>query len=111
MTQSEVTYATDPREMTPEDLIRLGFKRTSRGDAIREMCRSCMGGSYAEVRRCENGGCPLFLFRMSHDPWREQREMTEEQKQAGADRLRAAREKRAPVQQASGGGLFDDDDL
>ena len=107
---TEITYATDPREMTPEDLNRLGFKRVSRGDAIRQMCLSCMGGSTAEVRRCENGACPLFWFRCGTDPWREQREMTEEQRQAGAERLRRARESRSGAQpQGAGVSLFDDD--
>jgi hypothetical protein len=105
-----VTYATDPREMTPEDLNRLGFKRVSRGQAIRDMCLSCMGGSPAEVRRCENGACPLFVFRMNHDPYREQREMTEEQRAAGAERLRKARESRTGAQpQPASVSLFDDD--
>lgn len=104
------TYSTDPREMTPEDLNRLGFKRVSRGDAIRQMCLQCMGGSTAEVRRCENGACPIFMFRMGSDPWREQREMTEEQRVAGADRLRKARESRNGTQlQPVSISLFDDD--
>lgn len=110
MSSPEVTYATDPREMTPEDCNRLGFKRVSRGEAIRGMCLQCMGGSTAEVRRCENGGCPLFLFRCGTDPFREQREMTEEQRVAGAERLRKARENRTGAQpQPASVSLFDDD--
>lgn len=110
MTTPMVTYATDPREMTPEDCNRLGFKRVSRGDAIRQMCLQCMGGSTAEVRRCENGACPLFLFRCGTDPFREAREMTEEQRAAGAERLRKARENRTGAQpQPVTVSLFDDD--
>lgn len=103
------TYATDPREMTPEDLAKLGFKRISRGDAIKAKCLDC-AGSHAEVRRCECGSCALWPLRFG-DPWREQREMTEEQRQAGAERLRKARESRtaAPTVPPRPVSLFDDD--
>jgi hypothetical protein len=98
----------DPREMTPEDLAKLGFKRISRGDAIKRKCLDC-AGSHAEVRRCECGSCALWPLRFG-DPWREAREMTEEQRVAGAERLRKARESRSGVQpQPATISLFDDD--
>ena len=82
---------TDPRDMTPADLAALGLTRTSRGDAIRAKCIDCMGGSPAEVRLCASGSCALWPFRMGTDPWREAREMTDEQRQAAAERLARAR--------------------
>jgi hypothetical protein len=107
------TEAPDPREMTPEYLAKLGFKRISRGDAIKAKCLDCMGGNHAEVRRCQSGNCALWPLRFG-DPWREAREMTEDQRQAGAARLRRARESRSapqpsapePIRRIS---LFDDD--
>lgn len=86
--------APDPREMTPDDLARLGFSRINRGDAIKAKCLDCQGGSHAEVRRCEVGSCALWPFRMGSDPWRETREMTEEQRAAATERLARAREAR-----------------
>ena len=86
--------ATDPRTLTPAGLAARGFRRISRGDAIRLKCLDC-AGSFAEVRRCECAGCPLWLFRMGTDPWREAREMTDEQRQAASDRLARAREAKA----------------
>lgn len=85
----------DPREMSGADLDARGYVRISRGDAIRAYCVSvCMCGSTKEVLLCANGACPMWPFRMGTDPWREKRELTEEQRLAGAERLRAAREAR-----------------
>ena len=88
--------APDPREMSADDLARLGFARVSRGDAIRAKCLDCMGGSPSEVRRCEAGGCALWPFRMGTDPWREQREMSDEQRAEAVERLARARDARGP---------------
>lgn len=87
--------APDPRQMTPADLGALGLSRISRGDAIRAKCLDCMGGSPAEVRRCESGSCALWSFRMGNDPWRETREMSDEQRAAAGERLARARAARA----------------
>ena len=86
--------STDPREMSAADLASMGFQRISRGDAIRAKCLDC-ASSAAEVRACEVGSCALWPFRMGTDPWREAREMSEEQRAAAVERLRAAREARA----------------
>lgn len=85
----------DPREMTPDDFLRLGVTRTSRGDAVRAMCLQCMGGSPREVLLCASANCPLWPFRMGTDPWREKREMSDEQRAASIERLAAARAARA----------------
>lgn len=102
------TLATDPRDLTPEDMRRLGVERTSRANAIRRMCLQCMGGSHLAVRECESGGCPLFWFRTNYDPWRTP--MSEEQRAAASERLtgaRAAMVEAAPTKRVS---LFEDDE-
>lgn len=59
--------------------------------AIREKCLDCCCGSTAEVKSCTAANCALFPFRLGKNPYRQRREMTEEQKHALADRLREAR--------------------
>lgn len=87
--------AMDPRDMTPEDMAAKGFTRISRGDAIRAYCVDvCMCGSRNEVLLCASGHCPLWPFRMGTDPFREKREVTDEQRAEAAERFRLAREAR-----------------
>jgi hypothetical protein len=38
--------------------------------AIRAKCLDCCGGSVAEVKLCETEDCPLWAFRMGHNPQR-----------------------------------------
>ena len=83
----------DPREMSPEDFARYGVERISRGDAIRAKCRDC-GESPRAILECAVSTCALWPFRMGTDPWREKREMTDEQRAAASERLRLAREAR-----------------
>ena len=59
--------------------------------AIRAKCIDCCCGSTAEVKDCPAVNCPLYPFRFGKNPYRQRREMTEEQKQVLADRLREAR--------------------
>jgi hypothetical protein len=59
--------------------------------AIRAFCLECSGGSTAEVKSCPRSVCPLFPFRFGKNPYRQRREMTEEEKRVLADRLREAR--------------------
>jgi hypothetical protein len=59
--------------------------------AIREKCIDCSCGSTAEVKECTVEQCPLFPYRFGKNPFRQKREMTEEQKKAMGDRLREAR--------------------
>lgn len=62
--------------------------------AIRANCLQCVGGSAYEVKTCTAKNCYLFPFRFGKNPYTKKREMTEEQRAAAADRLRAAREKK-----------------
>lgn len=59
--------------------------------AIRAYCVECSCGSTAEVKNCPIKKCPLYPFRMGKNPFRQKREMTEEQKKEVATRLREAR--------------------
>jgi hypothetical protein len=59
--------------------------------AIREKCLDCCCGSTADVKDCSVKNCPLYPFRMGKNPYRQRREMTEEEKQVLVDRLKEAR--------------------
>ena len=59
--------------------------------AIRAKCLDCCCGSSAEVANCTATRCALFPFRFGKNPYRQRREMTEQEKQVLADRLREAR--------------------
>ena len=59
--------------------------------AIRAFCVECSNGSTTEIKECPVNKCPLYPFRFGKNPYRQRREMTEEQKQVLADRLREAR--------------------
>lgn len=38
--------------------------------AIRAKCIDCYCGNKTEVRKCTSEGCPLFVYRMGHNPYR-----------------------------------------
>lgn len=59
--------------------------------AIRAFCLECSNGSTSEVKFCPVEKCPLYPFRFGKNPYRQRREMTEEEKRVLADRLREAR--------------------
>jgi hypothetical protein len=59
--------------------------------AIRAFCMECSCGQTSEVKECPIVKCPLYPFRMGKNPYRQRREMSEEQKQVLADRLKEAR--------------------
>lgn len=58
--------------------------------AIRAKCLDCMCGQQAEVRRCPCQDCPLYPFRLGHNPNAKKREMTEAQR-ATLEKARLAR--------------------
>jgi hypothetical protein len=39
----------------------------TRGQAVKQFCKDCMGGVTAEVRNCTSPLCPLFAFRPYQD--------------------------------------------
>ena len=59
--------------------------------AIRAFCMECSCGQTSEVKCCPVYKCPLYPFRMGKNPYRQRREMSEEEKQVLADRLKEAR--------------------
>lgn len=70
-------------------------KKMSPLRAIKLRCIDCCGGSYNEVKVCPSVGCALYPFRTGKNPFREKRVLTEEQRQAAAERLAKARAERA----------------
>ena len=66
---------------------------TSPLKAIKFYCLDCSSGNRAVVKACELVKCPLYVFRMGHNPFRRGRELTEEERKAAAERLAKAREK------------------
>lgn len=65
---------------------------TSPLKAIKEFClEECCCGQYQMMKTCTKESCPLFNFRFGKNPF-SKRELTEEQRQASAERLRRARE-------------------
>lgn len=57
-----------PRSVSTGDLRALGHP-TSPIKAIRAKCTDCSGGNAAEVRKCVAVNCPLWPFRMGHNPF------------------------------------------
>lgn len=65
---------------------------TSPLKAIRAKCIECSNNMLGEIKECTVTGCPLWPFRMNKNPYRQTREMTEEQKEALRDRMKKARD-------------------
>lgn len=58
--------------------------------AIRAKCLDCCCGQSTEIKNCGIVRCPLHPYRLGRNPFRT-RSMTDEQKQAAAERLKSAR--------------------
>ena len=65
-------------------------KITSPIKAIRAKCIDCCAGSTYEVRLCPMDDCPLYEFRFGKNPYHKVN-LTEEQKRASSERLKAYR--------------------
>lgn len=65
--------------------------------AIRAKCLDCSCGSTKEVRECELIKCALHPYRNGRNPNRKKKELSEEQKQAAAERLKKARKRKNAV--------------
>ncbi|MFA7430616.1 MAG: hypothetical protein WCZ23_10710 [Rhodospirillaceae bacterium] len=59
--------------------------------AIRAKCLDCSAGQPLEVRLCPRTACELYPFRMGKNPNIKPRNLTDEQRQALADRLARSR--------------------
>lgn len=55
MGKQNITIQVAGREKTFDDYTR--------GKAIKQFCRDCMGGVVEQVRSCTATKCPLFAFR------------------------------------------------
>jgi hypothetical protein len=54
---------------------------------MRAKCLDCCGGSAKEVELCPIEKCPLWRWRFGKNPFREKRELTDEQKAAAKERM------------------------
>ena len=62
--------------------------------AIREHCLYCSNGSAHEVRECTVTRCPLYDWRFGKNPYREKRELTDEEREKLRERLGRVRSPR-----------------
>lgn len=62
-------------------------ENTSPLRAVRLKCIDCSSYQFSEVKECNITNCPLHPFRLGKNPFR-RRELTEEQKEAMAERMR-----------------------
>ena len=97
-----VRVGRDPRTLSEADLEAMGRPAISRGDAIRAKCLECCNRSPTEVRRCGMIDCALWPFRMGTNPYRERRQVSDEQRQAASERFAKARAMRAATVPADG---------
>lgn len=67
---------------------------TSPLKAIRAQCTDCSGGSINEAKKCPVTNCPLYPFRMGHNPFVKKREWTPEEREAARARLQRYRDKK-----------------
>lgn len=53
--------------------------------AIKAHCKECCGDD--QPKNCVSKDCALFPFRLGKNPFRQKREMTDEQRKAAAERF------------------------
>ena len=85
-----VTEGADPRTL-PRELLAEVHQPSPILDVIREKCLDCSGYQPSEIARCTAIACSLWPYRMASNPFRAPRELSPEQREAGAARLAAAR--------------------
>ncbi len=59
--------------------------------AIRAKCLDCCCGQQNEVKLCPAKDCPCWPFRFGKNPYRQKRELTEEQRAAARERMQKLR--------------------
>lgn len=64
--------------------------------AIRAKCLDCCCGQVNEVKLCPFPDCSLHQFRFGKNPYRQKRELTEEQKAAARERMQKVRLAKKP---------------
>jgi hypothetical protein len=85
----------DPIRMGRAKLRKMGFEPMSPLRALRRHCVQCCGGSNKEVALCCSSDCSAWPFRLGRNPWVDARKLSDEQRQAAAVRLAAARAAKA----------------
>lgn len=56
--------------------------------AIKLKCLDCSNYEWNEVRDCYVKKCPLYPFRMGKNPYRNKRELTDEQREQLSERMK-----------------------
>jgi hypothetical protein len=72
----------DPRRMTIEGLRACGIEPQPLLAVIRAKCLDCVGYQPSEVRRCGDLKCPNWPYRMSANPFRAKRRLSQAQRVA-----------------------------
>jgi hypothetical protein len=93
-----------PVATAKQGYLELGYVQTRVLSAIRAKCIDCSGGSALEVKLCRSVRCALFPFRLGSNPWRKEsapREISDEQRAALTERLRAGRLSKAALSEAA----------
>src|SRR5215831_18606846 len=85
----------DPRQMTREELRKVGHEPMSPLPALRARCLDCCGEQEKEVALCTAVKCPSWPFRMGTNPWRKPpSEARREAARQAMTNLNARRQKR-----------------
>lgn len=61
--------------------------------AIRAFCLECLG-TYEEIKICSANKCPLYAFRFGKNPYRTERIISDEQRQAASERFAKIRQEK-----------------
>jgi len=81
----------DPRKMSVKDLTDCGHIGKPLLKVIRAKCLDCCCGQVQEVPSCVAVSCPLWPYRMTKNPFREKRSLSDEQKDVMRERFARAR--------------------
>ena len=64
--------------------------KTNPVKAIREKCLDCCYGQKEEVKLCPCTECPIYPYRLGKNPYRQRKNLTEEEREVLAHRLKEA---------------------
>ena len=90
----------DPRELTADQLAKLGHAPISPLQALRRTCIAHLGTA-PRVRACTASLCPAWPFRLGKHPYKKKSVLTDEQKRDRAAQVGVARAKKLADLQAS----------
>ena len=81
----------DPRKISEADWSLAGIEADTPMAVMRAKCLDCCAGQESEIRKCVAIACAIWPYRMSANPFRAKRSMTDEQRAEAGDRLKRAR--------------------